>query len=92
MKLQKSHVTWISGVLLLAGFLAWATGFSVAQAWILIAASVVAGAPIAYRALIALRYRTFSIDLLVTIAVIGALIIGEYVESAGVAFRFLFGA
>lgn len=92
MKLQKSHVTWISGVLLLAGFLAWATGFSVAQAWILIAASVVAGAPIAYRALMALRYRTFSIDLLVTIAVIGALIIGEYVESAVVAFLFLFGA
>jgi Cd2+/Zn2+-exporting ATPase len=91
-KLQKSHVTWISGVLLLAGFLAWATGFSVAQAWILIAASVVAGAPIAYRALMALRYRTFSIDLLVTIAVIGALIIGEYVESAVVAFLFLFGA
>jgi Cd2+/Zn2+-exporting ATPase len=58
----------------------------------LIAASVVAGAPIAYRALMALRYRTFSIDLLVTIAVIGALIIGEYVESAVVAFLFLFGA
>lgn len=92
MKLQKSHVTWISGVLLLAGFLAWATGFSGAQAGILIAASVVAGTPIAYRALMALRYRTFSIDLLVTIAVIGALIIGEYVESAVVAFLFLFGA
>jgi Cd2+/Zn2+-exporting ATPase len=91
-KLQKSHVTWISGVLLLAGFLAWATGFSGAQAGILIAASVVAGTPIAYRALMALRYRTFSIDLLVTIAVIGALIIGEYVESAVVAFLFLFGA
>ncbi len=34
----------------------------------------------------------FSIDLMVTIAVIGALIIGEYMESATVTFLFLFGA
>src|SRR5690606_15818861 len=34
----------------------------------------------------------FSIDLLVTIAVVGALIIGEYVEAAVVSFLFIFGA
>src|SRR5699024_7175243 len=39
----------------------------------------------------ALRFKAFSIELLVTIAVIGALIIGEYVESAVVTFLFLFG-
>ena len=58
----------------------------------LVAASIVAGLPIALRAWAALRARAFSIDLLVTIAVVGALFIGEYVESAVVAFLFLFGA
>ena len=92
MKLKTKHLTWLSGALLLVGFATWAAGFPVAQAWLLIIASVVAGVPIAYRAFAALRYRAFSIDLLVTIAVIGALIIGEYVESAVIAFLFLFGA
>ena len=36
--------------------------------------------------------KAFSIELLVSIAVIGAIIIGEYVESAAVTFLFLFGA
>jgi Cd2+/Zn2+-exporting ATPase len=58
----------------------------------LIVASVLAGFPIAVRAWAALRAKAFSIDLLVTIAVIGALVIGEYVESAVVSFLFLFGA
>lgn len=58
----------------------------------LIVAAIVAGTPIAIRALQALRFRAFSIDLLVTVAVIGALIIGEFVESAVVSFLFLFGA
>lgn len=59
---------------------------------ILVAASLLAGYPIAVRAWQALRARAFSIDLLVTIAVVGALVIGEYVESAVVSFLFLFGA
>src|SRR5699024_6045853 len=46
---------------------------------------------IAIKAYQALRFKAFSIELLVTIAVIGALIIGEYVESAVVTFLFLFG-
>ncbi|MDO5048596.1 MAG: cation-translocating P-type ATPase [Actinomycetaceae bacterium] len=92
MKIQTKHLTLVAGILLLVGFGAWAAGFPVAQDWALIAASFVAGLPIAKKAISALRYRTFSIDLLVTIAVIGALIIGEYVESSVVAFLFLFGA
>ncbi|GAA3737179.1 hypothetical protein GCM10022239_11190 [Leifsonia bigeumensis] len=58
----------------------------------LIVAAVVAGVPTAMRAFQALRAKAFSIDLLVTIAVVGALIIGEYVEAAVVAFLFIFGA
>ncbi|MDN5796001.1 MAG: cation-translocating P-type ATPase [Intrasporangium sp.] len=58
----------------------------------LVVSSVLAGYPIAVRAWQALRAKAFSIDLLVTIAVIGALVIGEYVEAAVVSFLFLFGA
>jgi len=55
-------------------------------------AAFVALLPIAQRAWQAARLRAFSIELLVTVAVIGALIIGEYVEAAVVSFLFLFGA
>ncbi len=57
----------------------------------LVVASLAAGGPIAVKAWQALRHKAFSIDLLVTIAVTGALVIGEYVESAVVAFLFVFG-
>lgn len=59
---------------------------------LLIAASIVAGIPTFLKAWHASRQKMFSIELLVTIAVVGALIIGEYVESAAVTFLFLFGA
>ena len=59
---------------------------------LLIVATLVAGYPTFVRAWNASLMKLFSIELLVTIAVIGALIIGEYVESAAVTFLFLFGA
>lgn len=59
---------------------------------LLAAAALVAVIPIAYRAWQAVRFRAFSIELLVTVAVVGALIIGEVVEAAVVSFLFLFGA
>lgn len=58
----------------------------------LIVATFIASVPISIKAFQAIKLRTFSIELLVTIAVIGALLIGEYVESAVVTFLFLFGA
>ena len=60
--------------------------------WLLIVAAVVAGADIAARAIGALRRKQVTIELLVTIAAGGALIIGEYWESAAVTFLFIFGA
>ena len=59
---------------------------------LLIVATLVAGYPTFIKAWKASLMKLFSIELLVTIAVIGALIIGEYVESAAVTFLFLFGA
>lgn len=56
------------------------------------AAALVAGADIAYRAIISLRNRHISIELLVTIATAGALVIGEVWEAAAVTFLFLLGA
>lgn len=58
----------------------------------LITATIIAGYPIFRKAWLAVRMKAFSIELLVIIAVIGALFIGEYVESAAVTFLFLFGA
>ncbi len=88
----KARIAGASGVMLLAALALHLAGQTMPRDVLLVIASVVAGLPIALSAWRALRVRTFSIDLLVTIAVIGALIIGEYVESAVVSFLFIFGA
>ena len=59
---------------------------------IMILAALIAGWDIAVRAVISLRSRHISIELLVTIATVGALIIGEYWEAAAVTFLFILGA
>ena len=55
-------------------------------------AALVAGWDIAMRAWTSLRSRHVSIEMLVTIATVGALLIGEYWEAAAVTFLFLLGA
>lgn len=57
----------------------------------MLAATVIAGTPIFKKAIGALRYRIVGIDALVTIAVVGAIIIGEYWEAAAVTFLFMLG-
>lgn len=58
---------------------------------ILVAATLVAGARIATRAWGALRHRTIGIELLVTVAALGAIVIGEFWEAAAVTFLFAIG-
>ena len=57
-----------------------------------IIAGIIGFLPIAIQAYQAIKVKVISIDLLVTIAVLGAFYIGEYEESAVVTFLFLFGA
>ena len=70
------------------GLLGWRTGYNI----MMVLAAILAGSDIATRAIASLRNRHISIELLVTIATTGALIIGEYWEAAAVTFLFLFGA
>ena len=87
-----NRLTLVSGGLLLVALLAYLINpGSLAQNISLIIAAVLAGIPIAIKAIQSLRMKAFSIDLLVTIAVVGAMIIGEYTEAAVVSFLFLFG-
>lgn len=56
-----------------------------------LAVTVLCGVPVLYRAVSALHYRLISIELLVSIAVAGALFIHEYHECAMVTFLFQIG-
>ncbi|HZK02429.1 MAG TPA: cation-translocating P-type ATPase [Anaerovoracaceae bacterium] len=88
----KNQITLIAGVLIVFGYAINLMKYPEIKNIALIAATVVAGTPITISALQALRMRVFGIELLVSIAVIGALYIGEYTESSVVTFLFLFGA
>ncbi|WP_154795781.1 MULTISPECIES: heavy metal translocating P-type ATPase [Micrococcales] len=82
----------LSGTLILISFFvarvlgsdAWSNSF-------MVAAAVVAGTPIVTKAARALMARVIGIDLLVSVAAIGAVIIGEYWEAAAVTFLFAIG-
>ena len=89
---RTSQITAVTGILLAIALGLHFGGLHEWRQGTLIAATIIAGIPIAIKAFQALRMKAFSIELLVTIAVVGALFIGEYVESAAVTFLFLFGA
>lgn len=92
-KQRRQLLTAISGLLILLALVGkyllnqtnWHNG-------LMAAAALTAGSDIALRAWHSLRQRHISIELLVTIATVGALVIGEYWEAAAVTFLFLFGA
>lgn len=90
---NKNLITLMSGILITIAFVSH-IGFKNELIFelLLILASIIGGVPIAIQAYQSLRVKVVSIDVLVTIAVIGAFLIGEYEESAIVTFLFLFGA
>src|SRR5699024_12758606 len=90
---KKSQITFISAILIVFGFFGrFVLDNIMLFNWSLIIASIIGIAPIAIQAYQALRVKVVSIDVLVTIAVVGALLIRNYEESAIVSFLFLFGA
>ncbi len=92
LKMSKVQRVVISGILVaVALVLKYTIGEHVVTHIVMIAASLVAGIPIFKNAWSALRYKILGIDALVSIAVIGAMIIGEYWEAAAVTFLFMLG-
>ncbi|MBS3972152.1 MAG: heavy metal translocating P-type ATPase [Erysipelotrichia bacterium] len=90
---HKTHITFISaGLLISAYFSLFALKNNIFFTTFLIIASIIGVIPIAYQAFQALRVKVISIDVLVSIAVIAAFMIGEFQESAIVTFLFLFGS
>ena len=90
---NRNRLTAIAGVLIVLAFAAkWLFNSETAESGLLLAASLIGGFPIAASAWQALKVKVISIDLLVTLAILGAFVIQEFEESAIVAFLFLFGA
>jgi len=92
-KRYAAPLTFAAGALTIAGYAAerltdWRAPVLTAY----LAATVLAGLPILFRALTGLRMKTVGIELLLSVAVIGALYIGEYSEAAIVTFLFQFGS
>ncbi|MFL2079009.1 heavy metal translocating P-type ATPase [Marinilactibacillus psychrotolerans] len=88
---HKNKITALAGLLIVIGFVLGTLGNESLQNIALITATIIASVPIFIKAIQAIRMKAFSIDLLVSIAVLGALYIGEYTESSVVTFLFLFG-
>jgi Cd2+/Zn2+-exporting ATPase len=90
---SKNKIMLIEGILIVAAFInMWTLANMEFFELALIIASLLGIVPIAIQAFQALRVKVVSIDVLVTIAVTGALLIQNYEESAIVTFLFLFGA
>ena len=93
LQVAKNQIALAVGLLIAVAYVwYWLGGLVVVMQGLLLVASVLGVAPILMQAYQALKVKVVSIDLLVTIAVIGAFVIGEYNESAIVTFLFLFGS
>lgn len=90
---RKNHITLLSLILIVTAFISELVfHYEPLFEWALIIASILGALPIAIQAYQSLRIKVVSIDVLVTIAVIGAFVIKNFEESAIVTFLFLFGA
>ncbi len=90
--MTKGRRILLSGILVAVSYLLKrAMGYAPITVVLMLASTVLAGTPIFRKAIGALRYKIVGIDALVTIAVTGAVLIGEYWEAAAVTFLFMFG-
>lgn len=91
-QVHKQHITLATAILIVLGYLGQFFHLTLLFKGALILASIIAVIPIALHAYQALKVKVISIEVLVTLAVVGAFAIGEYHESAIVTFLFLFGS
>jgi Cd2+/Zn2+-exporting ATPase len=90
---RRQALTAVSGALIITALVVdYLARLPALGAGLMVAAALLAGADIAARAWSALRGRHIGIELLVTIAAVGAIAIGEFWEAAAVTFLFLLGA
>lgn len=92
-KNQKGLIVLISGILIGLSYLLKNIGLNAIYSnTLLILATLMAEYTIFKSAITSLRYKIIGIEALVTVAVTGALIIGEYFEGAAVTFLFMLGS
>jgi Zn2+/Cd2+-exporting ATPase len=92
-RLRRQALVILSGTLILLGLgVHHIIGNWILASGLYVFAAVFAGSEIAARAITSLRSRHASIELLVTIAAAGALVIGDTWEAAAVTFLFILGA
>lgn len=87
-----SQLTYVTLALVVIGYIGRFTQQPILMNLAFLAATLIAGTPILLRAITSLQVKVISIELLVTIAVVGALAIGELEESAVVTFLFVLGS
>lgn len=85
-------ITAANALLLLLGFIAWLSGQPVAADWLFLASAIIGGAPI-FKLAIGNILRDFDLTagVMVSIAIIAALLVREYEAAAIVAFMMLVG-
>lgn len=88
---QKNRMMILSALLIIIGFLCDLIKNIPLQNLAFIAATMIAAVPILMKVYQSLRMKTFSIELLVMIAVVGAIFIHEYTEASIVTLLFLLG-
>lgn len=81
-----------AGFILAAWIFRWMDKFELLHVGLMVAAALYAGVGIAKEAWNRLQHKQFSIPLLITVASVGALAIGEVWEAAAVTFLYKFGA
>ena len=87
---QQQNVWAMTGLIIFAE-LSRLTNLGQAYSLLMVLVAIMGGVPLVIRAVSALTYRVISIELLVAVAIVGALIIGEYNEAAIVVWLFNLG-